>query len=102
MNDWERIGLEDCEGCRKGKMARRKFGSRTPYKATRQLEVFHSDVCQLSIRLRDGARYFVTFIDDYTKYSTVYHIKYKSQVFECFQHFVRQSERETTHKLAEL
>lgn len=102
VNDWERGGLENCDGCKRGKMARRKFGSRAPYKATCRLEVVHSDVCQLSIKSRNGSRYFVTFIDDYTKFSTVYHIRHKFQVFECFQHFVRQAERETTDKVMEL
>lgn len=94
--------MEKCNGCKRGRMTQRNFGSRTPYKSTHQLEIIHSDVCQLSQRSRDGACYFVTFIDDYSKFLTVYHIHHKYQVFECFKHFVRSTERETSDQIVEL
>jgi len=33
-----------------------------------------------------GAKYFITFIDDYSQYRTIYFVQYKYQVFEKF-HF---------------
>lgn len=83
-------------------MCRGRFGSREKYKATRRLHTIHSDVCQLSHQARDGSKYFVTFIDDFTKFGVVYFIHAKSQVFECLQHFVSSSERETGEKIVEL
>lgn len=80
-------------------MCRKDFGSRSAYQATRRLEVIHSDVCQMPHRARDGSRYFVTFIDDYSKYAVVYFISNKSNVIDCFLHFVRQAKRETGEKV---
>lgn len=51
-----------------------RFGSREKYKTTRRLHTIHSDVCQLSHQARDGSKYFVTFIDDSTKFGVVYFI----------------------------
>ena len=45
----------------------------------------HSDVCgKISSKSLSGAEYFVTFIDDKTRYIWVYVIKKKSDVFKCF------------------
>ena len=40
-----------------------------------------------------GSRYFVTFIDDVTHYTTVYMLKKKSEVLDKFKEFVESSER---------
>lgn len=102
VTNWDRHGVESCVACKKGRMVRRRFGSRMKYKATRVLEVIHSDVCQLSHPSRDGHKYFVSFIDDYSKHSVVYQIKRKSEVFESFVHFVKQAERETGERIVDL
>ena len=34
-----------------------------------------------------GARYFVTFIDDYSRVVTIYLLRQKSEVFEAFKRF---------------
>ena len=37
------------------------------------LELIHSDICEFEgILTRGGNRYFITFIDDFSKYSYVY------------------------------
>ena len=57
---------------------------RTPYpkgvstRATEVFEVVHSDVCgPMSVNSHGGSQYFVTFIDDYYRYTHVYFIKNK-------------------------
>lgn len=102
VTSWDTKGLDRCTACRNGRLARRRFGSRTKYKATQQLETIHSDVCQLSRPSREGFHYFVSFIDDYSKYAVVYLISLKYQVFECFMHFTRKAERETGLKIGNL
>lgn len=99
---WDRHGLENCQACKKGRMVRRRFGSREKYKATRPLEVVHSDVCQSSHQSREGYKYFVKFIDDFLKHSVAYKLHRKSQVFESFVHFTSQAERKTGEKLVDL
>lgn len=71
---------DDCEACIKGKMARKTF----PKKATPTKEVLDcivSDVCgPMQVQSIGGNKYFVTFIDVFSKYSTVEFIKEKSEV----------------------
>jgi predicted AAA+ superfamily ATPase len=42
------------------------------------LELVHSDVCKLNgVLTRGGNRYFITFIDDFSRYTYVYLMKSK-------------------------
>ena len=73
--------LSFCEGCIEGKMHRKSFKS----SQSRKMELIHSDVCgPLSI---GGSKYFVTFIDDYSRCCAVYFMKQKSEVFAKFKEF---------------
>lgn len=61
-----------CEGCIMGKQHRGKYPSGVAKRATEPFELVHSDVCgPMSVNSIDGSRYFVTFIDDYTRYTYV-------------------------------
>lgn len=85
-----------CEPCVKGKMARVSFPPVGEIKTKRQLELVHSDVCgPMENTSIGGCRYFVTFIDDYTRYSSVYFIKEKSEVFTKFKQFATFVENQT-------
>ena len=62
-------------------------------RATRKLELVHSDVCGPMHTLSFGKHaYFVTFIDDYSRFAWVYPLKAKSEVFMCFKQFVLMAE----------
>jgi hypothetical protein len=78
--------LPPCEGCTLGKCHRKPFPKVVRDRARTPLELVHSDVCgpmpQLSV---GGARYFVTFIDDFSRYTSVYFLSSKDQVLEKFQ-----------------
>ena len=80
--------LSFCEKCVEGKMAKIPFKSVGEIRSVRKLQRVHSDVCgpmpTVSI---GGRRYFVTFIDDYTRCSRVYFMKNKSEVFDKFKEF---------------
>ncbi|GKE02786.1 gag-pol polyprotein [Tanacetum coccineum] len=49
------------------------------------LELVHSDMWKAPILSQGGAKYFVSFIDDYSSRCWVYPIKKKSDVFEVFK-----------------
>jgi len=52
-------------------------------KETNILELIHSDVCDSNdVLTRDGKRYFITFIDYFSKYFHVYLINHKHEFFE--------------------
>ena len=69
--------LDACEPCLMGKMTKTPF-SRTMERAT--------DVCgPMSVEARGGYRYFLTFIDDLSRYGYIYLMKHKSETFEKFK-----------------
>ena len=77
-----------CEGCVKEKMNRAMFKPVGEIHSTRKLQLVHSDVCGPMPRESiGGRRYFVTFIDDYSRCCAVYFIKHKSEVFKKFKEF---------------
>ena len=81
-------GISFCEKCVEGKMFRRPFKSVGEIRSTRKLQRVHSDVCgPMPVDSIGGKRYFVTFIDDYTRYCKVYFMKNKSEVFNKFKEF---------------
>jgi hypothetical protein len=56
----------------------------------------HFDVCEpMWIATLGGAKYFVTFIDDYFGFATICFLKYKSQVLGNFQIFKTMVENQT-------
>lgn len=80
----------DCKACTYGKMHRLPFRKIHKEKLDFIVEFFHSDICgPIPVKSLDGARYFVTFIDEASKYTTVYFLKYKSDIYEFFQKFGR-------------
>ena len=85
--DLSNVHANICEPCIMGKMSRKPFKS-VPVRSTRPLELVHSDVCgpmqNVSI---GGSRYFVSFIDDYTRFVHVYFLREKSDVFDRFREF---------------
>lgn len=76
-----------CITCQEGKQARNPFSSEGT-RATEKLELVHSDVCgPMEVPSLGGARYFVTFIDDFSRKVFIYLLHNKSDVFEKFKDF---------------
>lgn len=77
-----------CEGCVYGKQARTSFPVGKTWRASTHLELVHADLCgPMSVESIGGSRYFLLFIDDYSRMSWVFFLKYKSQAFEYFKKF---------------
>ena len=80
--------LSFCEGCLAGKMCRKPFPAMGEIRSTRRLQLVHSSVCGPMHTPSIGrAKYFVTFIDDYTRYCAVHFMKHNSEVLEKFIEF---------------
>ena len=63
----------------------------------------HSDVAgSFHVGSLRGARYFLTFIDDYSKKTWVYFLSTKAQVLEKFKAFHQEVERMSSHKIGTL
>ena len=92
-----------CEPCVKGKMTRKPFTGSNGIKTRRSLELIHSDVCgPMQNESLVGSRYLVSFIDDYTRFATVYFMREKSEVFEKFKVFEAQATNQTGHAIGTL
>ena len=84
-----------------GKAKRKPFGKAT--RASFPLQLVHSDICgPMSVRARHGGVYFITFIDDFSRYGHVYLISHKSEALECFRRYLRMVENQLDKSLKAL
>ena len=91
--------LTFCESCPQGKQHRTKFTS-SSRRAEEPLDLVHSDLCgKMNEKSLSGAEYFLSFIDDKTRYAWVYFLKSKDQVFEKFLVWKAMVEKSTGRKL---
>jgi hypothetical protein len=66
----------------------RKTFRQSQSQASRKGELLHSDIVALEVRSTySDYKYFVTFIDDFSRYITVFMLQLKSQVYEAFLAF---------------
>ena len=73
------IDLPICESCLVEKATR----------ADSPLQIVHSDICgPMSVRTRHGVMYFITFIDDYSRFGHVYLISHKSETLDYFRSYL--------------
>ena len=94
--------LSVCESCLEGKMTKRPFSTKGE-RAKEPLELVHSDVCgPLNVQARGGYEYFVTFINDYSRYGYVYLMQRKSEIFEKFKEFTAEAEKQLGKSLKTL
>ncbi|GJY26778.1 retrotransposon protein, putative, ty1-copia subclass, partial [Tanacetum coccineum] len=83
-----------CVSCISGKMARKPF-THASERADDLLGIIHSDVCgPFRTTSREGANYYITFTDDFSRYGYVYLIKHKHDVFEMFKTFQNKVENQ--------
>lgn len=88
-----------CTSCIFAKSHRQPFQSSMP-QADRLLYCVHSDVVgPFHIPTPNGNRYFVTFIDEHSRFAKVYLIKHKSDVFDTFKEYIAESDRHTGKQL---
>lgn len=87
-----------CEDCLVGKHHRSPFPSSTT-RAHALLDLIHTDVHDLGILSKGGCRYWVSFIDNFSRYAWVFPIPKKSDVFATFVKWKTQVERETEREL---
>lgn len=91
-----------CESCVEGKHYRRRFPV-DGGKRSEPLGLVQSDVCgKINAKSLSGGEYFLTFIDDNTRYIWIYVLKHKDEVFRFFLEYKAQGERSTGRKLKPL
>jgi GAG-pre-integrase domain len=83
--------LGSCIECAQGKQT-----SMQKYTANRMmdvLELIHTDICRpFPMATRNGHVYFISFIDDYSRYDYIYLINEKTQALDTFKSFKSEVE----------
>ena len=88
-----------CTGCARAKSHRQSFGFATN-RSTEILGRIHTDLCgPMPTSSISGARYILTFIDDATRFATVYCINQKNDTFDKFVDHLNLVENQSSKKL---
>nr|GFC89244.1 retrotransposon protein, putative, Ty1-copia subclass [Tanacetum cinerariifolium] len=94
LNSSDLTTFKKCVSCMFGKMARKPYTHQVE-RAKDLLRLIHIDVCgPFKIMSRQGASYFITFTDDFSRYGYVYLLKHKHEVFETFKVFQKEVENQ--------
>lgn len=104
-----RIGIKgklkerlQCEACLLGKAHSKPFG-RSKINTKRPLELIHSDISgKISIANRSQYAYFMVLVDDFSRFTTVYLLREKSEVFKYFKEYKSMVENKFNLKIATL
>ena len=84
---WIKSNTSACEGCMVDKQHRDTFEKSTQ-REKKSLELVHSDLCgPMNPISKGGARYILTFIDEFSRKVWVYFLKQKDEVFNKFEIF---------------
>jgi len=87
-------GRCDCESCIKWKLARMPF-TPTTSRATEPLQLVHWDICGPLDTAIGGCQYILLFIDDATRHTDEYILKYQSKAIEKFDEWKALREKES-------
>ena len=94
---------KSCSACVLGKAHRTPIPNNSQTRSTQLLQLVHSDVNgPIEVKSLGGSRYFVTFIDDFPRWISMFTMRDKSDTFSCFKTFRAQAEKDTGTKLKSL
>ena len=88
-----------CEVCTESKFARQSF-KYVQERSNELLSMIHSDLCDFkTLSSRGGKNYFITFIDDYSKYCYVYLLHSKDEALNMFKIYKAEVENQLEKKI---
>ena len=78
----------ECEVCLRGKFSRLPF-SESKSKTVKVMDLVHTDVCgPMETETPGRKRYYLTFVDDFSKFTIVHLLRNKSEVYNRFCEYV--------------
>ncbi|GKD65495.1 retrotransposon protein, putative, ty1-copia subclass [Tanacetum coccineum] len=94
LNSTDLRDFENCVSSMSGKMTQKPYIHQVE-RAKDLLGLIHTDVCgPFRTVSRQGASYFITFTDDFSRYGYVYLLNHKHEVFETFKVFQKEVENQ--------
>ena len=79
--------IDFCDACQYGKLHQFHFPV-TDIKTRAPLELIHTDLWgPASMPSKDGYKYYISFIDDFTRYSWIFPLTLKSEVLDTFKQY---------------
>jgi len=90
--------LSVCVDCIKGKQTKHTKNGAT--RSTQLLEIIHIDICgPFDASYFNKERYFITFIDDFSRYGYVYLLHEKSQAVNALEVYINEVEKQLDRKV---
>lgn len=80
--------MSTCAACIQGKMIRKPFPKAASRRTTRKLELVHADVSGQMTTESGKSRYFIIFVDDFTRCVSLYLMETKGQALERFAQYL--------------
>nr|GFA64695.1 retrovirus-related Pol polyprotein from transposon TNT 1-94 [Tanacetum cinerariifolium] len=79
-----------CSSCELGKAKRKFFHSKTTPSSKRRLQLLHMDLCgPMRVASINGKIYVLVIVDDYSRYTWTYFLRYKDETPEVLIDFLR-------------
>jgi hypothetical protein len=95
-----RVPKDMCRNCLIGKQSRKSFVDHIAMRAKNKLDVVYSDVCgPFDTESLGGNKYFVSFVDEYSRMMWLYLIKTKDEVLNVFLKFKVMVEKQAERKI---
>ena len=98
MISYKHDDKKKCEICIQAKMTKKPFSKLD--RNSIMLEFVYSNVCELNgVLTREGKRYFLSFIDDFFRFTYVYLMRNKDKSFNMFKRYKIEVENQNDRKI---
>jgi len=81
-----------CVDCIKGKQT--NMSHKGARRSSELLEIIHTDICSPDL-CSDGQKYFISFIDDFSRYMYIYLLYNKSEALDAFMVYIAEVEKQS-------
>ncbi|CAH9143287.1 unnamed protein product [Cuscuta epithymum] len=98
ISSGKKLSLEKCDICVESKQTKKSCP--TTHRESELLELIHTDLSDLKNTMtRGGNKFYVTFIDDFSRYTKVYLLKSKDEAFDKFLVYKSEVENQLNKKI---
>ena len=98
INNIDYSGLSKCQICVTSKLTKKTCSSVT--RETKLLELIHSDLGDLKQTMtKGGKKFYITFIDDYSRFARIYLLRSKDKAFDMFLSYKAEVKNQLDRKI---